>query len=163
VHSIERLGEADFPYFSALLDDWWGGRNMRAMLPRLWFKDFGDTSFVARDETGRPVGFLVGFASPSQAGRAYVHFIGVDPETRKSGVGKSLYRHFFELCANRGLDYVEAVTHPNNSVSLAFHEAMGFSALASNGGIEQPTQAQGFDDYDGEGEPRVVMRRLVDH
>lgn len=60
VIGITELTEVDFDYLSPRLDAWWGGRSMSAMLPRLWFKHFSETSFVARDEGGRPVGFLVG-------------------------------------------------------------------------------------------------------
>lgn len=29
-----------------VIDDWWGGRQMAQLLPRLFFEHFSDTSFV---------------------------------------------------------------------------------------------------------------------
>ena len=49
----------------AVLDEWWGGREMRAMLPRMFFDHFEDTCFVAEDD-GRLMGFLAGFLSQSR-------------------------------------------------------------------------------------------------
>ena len=39
--------EADHPVVSAVVDEWWGGRKMRAILPRLWFRHFAGTSWIA--------------------------------------------------------------------------------------------------------------------
>ena len=58
---------------------------MVPMLPRLWFKDFNHLSLVALDDYGdSPLGFLVGYVSPSNQTKAYVHFIGTDPMQRFS-------------------------------------------------------------------------------
>ena len=56
--------DADHPVVMAQVDDWWGGRRVRAMLPRLWFQHFAGTSWIAEGEDGRLLGFLVGFISP---------------------------------------------------------------------------------------------------
>lgn len=45
-----------------VVDAWWGGRQMAAMLPKLFFVHFRDTSFVA-EEDGEVVAFLCGFRS----------------------------------------------------------------------------------------------------
>src|SRR5687767_8363634 len=74
----------------AVLDEWWGGRRMVDMLPRLFFNHFRDTSFVAERE-GDLAGFLVGFLSQSEPQAAYIHFVGVSPEERGSGLGRKLY------------------------------------------------------------------------
>lgn len=155
--SIRQVEESDFDYFSPRINQWWGGRSMSAMVPRLWFKDFRDTSIVAEDETGKPVGFLVGYVSPNNRSKAYIHFVGVDPEYRGRGLGKSLYLRFREATLSAGCSEIHAVTAPVNNASLAFHEAMGFVVVEPNGTQSLPTQAQGVKDYDGPGEDRVLL------
>ena len=64
---------------------------MAAMLPKLFFVHFRDTSFVARTTTGL-AGFLCGFRSQTLADEAYIHFVGVDPERRGAGLGARALR-----------------------------------------------------------------------
>ena len=158
---ITQLMEADFDYLSPRLDEWWGGRSMSAMLPRLWFKHFSKTSFVARDEGGRPAGLLVGYVQNNDEATAYVHFIGVDPGHRGRGLGRRLYKHFEETIVSVGCSNIEAVTSPSNQQSLAFHEALGFVALEPDGSTVLPSDAQGVRDYDGVGESRVLLRKSL--
>jgi len=158
---ITQLTEADFDYLSPRLDEWWGGRSMSAMLPRLWFKHFSETCFAARDDGGRPVGFLVGYVQNNSEATAYVHFIGVDPAQRGGGLGRQLYRHFEEKVVSVGCSKIEAVTSPSNQNSLAFHEALGFVAVEPNGTTALPSEAQGVRDYDGAGEDRVLLRKSL--
>jgi ribosomal protein S18 acetylase RimI-like enzyme len=120
---------------------------MRAMLPRLFFEHFHDTSFVAED--GHELcGFLVGFVSPANRQDAYVHFVGVDPARRRSGLGRELYERFFALARDDGRSRVRAVTAPVNEGSIAFHRRLGFSAR------EVP-------DYDGPASAKVVLERTL--
>jgi len=126
----------------AVVDEWWGGRAMAAMLPKLFFVHFRDTSFVA-EEDGQLAGFLCGFRSQTFPDEAYIHFVGVDPSRRGSGLGRTLYERFFDAVASRTT--VRAVTSPANGGSVAFHQALGFE-------IERVDPA-----YDGAGEPRVLL------
>jgi predicted GNAT superfamily acetyltransferase len=131
-----------------VLDEWWGGRDMVDMLPRLFFIHFRDTSFVAeRDD--ELAAFLVGFLSQSAPDEAYVHFVGVSPSERGTGLGRELYERFFAAARAQGRTRVRCVTSPVNSGSLAFHAALGFEP--------GPQQA----DYDGPGEDRVVLSRML--
>ena len=61
---------------------------MAAMLPKLFFVHFRDTSFVAEDDAAL-AGFLCGFRSQTLDDEAYVHFVGVDPPPRGSGSAAS--------------------------------------------------------------------------
>ncbi|HET6696211.1 MAG TPA: GNAT family N-acetyltransferase [Gaiellaceae bacterium] len=133
---------------AAVLDEWWGGRRMVDMLPRLFFTHFRETSFVA-ERDGKLAGFLVGFLSQSDLEAAYVHFVGVSPEERGSGLGRELYEHFFEAARSHGRHTVSCVTSPANAGSLAFHQAIGFEASEPKAG------------YDGPGEDRVVLTRSL--
>jgi ribosomal protein S18 acetylase RimI-like enzyme len=128
---------------------WWGGREMAPMLPKLFFLHFEGTSFVAEREDGALAGFLVGFLSQTDPEEAYVHFIGVAPAERGSGVGRDLYETFFETARSHGRTIVRCVTSPVNEASVAFHEALGFE-------VERVAR-----DYDGPGEDRVLLIRRV--
>ncbi len=41
---------SDYEPILSVLNDWWGGRNMSDMLPKLFFVHFRETSFVAESE-----------------------------------------------------------------------------------------------------------------
>ncbi len=138
---------ADHARVIAVVDAWWGGRAMAAMLPRLFFVHFRDTTFVA-EEGGELAGFLCGFRSQTFADEAYIHFVGVDPARRGSGLGRTLYEQFFAAVAPRTV--VRAVTSPVNERSVAFHRALGFDV----DGVHR--------DYDGRGEPRVQLVKHLD-
>jgi ribosomal protein S18 acetylase RimI-like enzyme len=140
---VIRNAEAeDHARVAAVIDDWWGGRPMAAMLPKLFFVHFRDTSFVA-EENGELTGFLCGFRSQTFADEAYVHFVGVDPGRRGGGLGRELYGRFFAAVAPRST--VRAVTSPANERSIAFHRAIGFTVEAV------------AEDYDGRGAARVLF------
>ena len=161
MREISELKETDFAYISENLDSWWGGRNMVPMLPKLWFKDFSETSFVIRDENLRPIAFLVGYISQVDKTKAYVHFIGVDPKHRSDGLGRSLYEAFTTRALSLGASYIEAVTSPANTTSLRFHEAIGFMAKEPSGSLVFPTEASGHKDFDGIGEDRVLLSKRI--
>lgn len=161
MHEITELHESDFSYISQRLDSWWGGRMMSGMLPRLWFKDFASTSFVIRDEHPKPIAFLVGYIPSTDKGKAYVHFIGVDPDYRAKGIGRSLYQAFETRALELGAKRIEAVTSPLNTNSLKFHETLGFMAKEMDGALVLPTKSSGHQDFDGIGEDRVLLVKLL--
>jgi hypothetical protein len=43
---IRHISPADYSAIIAVLDEWWGGRQMSAMLPKLFFTHFCDTTFI---------------------------------------------------------------------------------------------------------------------
>ena len=134
---------------------------MAPMLPRLWFKDFASTSFVIRGDDSQPIAFLVGYVSQTDKTKSYVHFIGVDPEYRADGLGRLLYEAFATKALGLGANRIEAVTSPINASSLRFHESLGFMAIENSGDLVSPTQALGHKDFDGIGEDRVVLVKLL--
>ncbi len=81
--NIRPLTSDDHAPIIRVLDDWWGGRHMSDMLPKLFFTHFKNTSFIATAD-GDIAGFLVGFFSPAYVDEAYIHFVGVNPAHRKS-------------------------------------------------------------------------------
>lgn len=151
--NIRRLEEHDYAPVIGVIDEWWGGRPMAAMLPKLFFVHFRDTSFAA-EEQGNVIGFLAGFISRTYSGMAYIHFVGIHPNHRKRGLGRQLYERFFEAVRRRGCSCVRCVTSPVNNGSIAFHTAMGFQVENITG------QHQGVPctiHYDGNEEHRVLF------
>jgi ribosomal protein S18 acetylase RimI-like enzyme len=123
--TIRNAEPSDYGRISPLVDHWWGGREMRALLPRLFFEHFRETSFVA-EEDGELVGFLNGFLSQTFPDEAYIHFVGVRPDRRGSGLASDLYEQFFAVARAHGRSLVRCVTSPVNEGSVAFHRALGF-------------------------------------
>jgi ribosomal protein S18 acetylase RimI-like enzyme len=117
---------------------------MAPMLPKLFFLHFEGTSFVA-EEGEDLVGFLIGFLSQTADDEAYIHFVGVAPEHRGEGLGRTLYERFFDEVRAQGRTSVRCVTSPVNQESVAFHEALGFE-------VDRLVE-----DYDGPGEDRVLL------
>jgi ribosomal protein S18 acetylase RimI-like enzyme len=150
---IRNVQPSDYTPIICVLNEWWGGRKMSNMLPKLFFVHFRDTSFIAETDY-KIIGFLIGFLSQSHPEEAYIHFVGVHPEFRKQGVGFALYERFFQTVQELGRDRVKCVTSPINQDSIAYHLRMGFEAEPSE------TQENGMPyhaDYDGIGEHRVLF------
>jgi len=158
---FRRPTEADHAPIVALVDEWWGGRRMRDLLLRLWFQHFTGTSWIAEDDEGRLLGFLVGFISPDHPDTAYVHMIATNPNRRRSGLGAALYRRFFDDVGGRGVRRVRAITWPGNRVSVGFHRSMGFRVV-DGPGTQNLYGTPAVPDYDGDGEDRVVFVREIE-
>jgi len=155
---LRRPVEADHPVLVGQVDDWWGGRKMHELLPRLWFQHFTSTSWVAEDADGRLVGFLVGFVSPDRPDEAYIHMVGTSPNHRRAGLGRTLYERFFDDMRGLGIRRVKAVTWPGNQVSVRFHRAMGF-VPADGPGTQNLYGTSAYPDYDADGDDRVAFSR----
>ncbi|MEO5632407.1 GNAT family N-acetyltransferase [Gaiella sp.] len=142
---IRHANPSDYGRVIQHVNAWWGGRDMAPMLPKLFFLHFEGTSFVAEDDEGKLVAFLIGFLSQTDPEEAYIHFVGVAPSHRGSGIGRELYGRFFEVVANEGRTRVRCVTSPVNEGSVAFHESLGF------------VSERVAEDYDGPGQDRVLF------
>ena len=155
---FRRPTEADHARVVGQVDDWWGGRRMHEILPRLWFQHFTGTSWVVEDADGRLVGFLVGFISPDHPTDAYIHMVGTSPNHRRSGLGRALYERFYEDAKAAGARRVTAITWPGNRVSVGFHRAMGFEP-ADGPGTQNLYGTPAYADYDADGDDRVAFSR----
>lgn len=158
ITEIRSVRSTDYDRVIAVVDDWWGGRHMAEMLPRLFFTHFAKTSFVAEDDDGELAGFIVGFLSQAAPDEAYVHFVGVAPEHRGSGLGRRLYERFFEAARAADRHVVRAVTSPVNRVSIGAHQALGFEVVAG------PAEQDGVPmhpDYDGPDGDRVLFVKRI--
>jgi GNAT superfamily N-acetyltransferase len=150
--------EADYSAIIGVVDEWWGGRRMRAMLPRLWFQHFTATSWIIEAADGRLAGFVVAFVSQDDPTTGYVHMIAADPNRRRAGLGRALYERVFEDLRRRGVRRVKAVTWPGNRVSVDFHRSIGFR-VDDGPGTMRLYGTPAYPDYDGDGEDRVVFIR----
>ncbi len=130
---------------------------MVALLPRLFFQHFNDTSWVKEDD-GEIVGFLVGFRSQTYGDTGYIHFVGVHPSYRSKGLGGQLYQQFFQAMRNNGRHIVEVITSPINRGSIAFHTRLGFTIVPGDGLLDAVPVHR---NYDGRGGDRVIFRKVL--
>lgn len=152
--NIRNIIPQDYNIIKIHLNEWWDGRQISHLLPKLFFDHFSNTSFII--EEGQIVtGFIIGFLSQDHPHKAYVHFVGVNPTSRKNGIGKSLYQHFFNIVQRQGIKEVECITSPANKTSICFHQKIGFSI--KNGDKTNEEGVSFFLDYDGQGDDRVLF------
>jgi ribosomal protein S18 acetylase RimI-like enzyme len=159
--SFRRPAEADYPAIVRVIDDWWGGRKMDVLLPRLWLQHFTGTSWLAETPDGLLAGFLIGFHSPDQPDAAYCQLIATNPNLRRRGLGHALYERFFDDARRVGRREVRAITWPGNRASIAFHRALGFEVVVGPGSQNlygAPAQAG----YDFDREDRTILVRRLD-
>lgn len=145
------LRESDHGTIVSVVDEWWGGRRISEKLPRLFFRYFGEMSFVG-EEDGALIAFLVGFTGDGE--EAYIHFAGVHPEHRGRGLGRRMYEMFFETARKRGCERVRCITSPVNRASISFHTVMGFGIEPGDREVDGVSV---HSDYDGDGKEKVVF------
>jgi N-acetylglutamate synthase-like GNAT family acetyltransferase len=150
---MRAVRSSDYTNIISVLNDWWQGRQMTDMLPKLFFDHFQDTSFIV-EENDQLIGFLVGFLSQTKSKEAYIHFVGVHPNYRKHGIGRTLYETFFKKVKIHGIEKVRCVTSPVNKSSIAYHMKLGFDMEKGD------TNTEGLEvhlNYDGIGQDRVLF------
>jgi predicted GNAT superfamily acetyltransferase len=147
---IRHAQPSDYGRVIQHVNAWWGGREMAPMLPKLFFLHFEATSFVAERKDGTIAGFICGFLSQTRDDEAYVHFVGVAPGERGSGLGRALHERLAAVAREHGRSVIRCVTGPGNEDSIAFHRALGFT-------VDRQVQ-----DYDGPGQDRVLLVRRLD-
>lgn len=129
---LRRPLEDDYAGITRMVDDWWDGKVVQGLLPRLWFRHFAGTSWIAEnvDEQGRHrlAGFLVGFVSQHVPGVGVIQAVGVDPNYRRSGIGTALVERYFVDAREASATVVETVFWPGNRRGLLFLAALGFRA-----------------------------------
>ncbi len=155
---IRKALSSDHPRIMEVMPEWWGGRDLRPMLPRLFLVHFNDTSLIAEDR-GMLAGFLVGFLSSSRSDEAYIHFVGVHPAHRNQGLARALYTRFFDMCRLNGRTAVRSCTSPVNRGSISFHRRLGF--LPEEGDAEDRGVPVTLD-YNRPGDAKVLFRKRLD-
>lgn len=145
--NTRNISEEDYYKVINVLNDWWGGRQMTHLLPRLFFEHFQSTSFIVEDNKVLSA-FLIGFVSQTDPNEAYIHFVGVNPKHRKNGLARELYKLFFTKVRNLGCNTVRCITSPTNEGSISFHNSLGFSVSLSK-------------DYAGLGQDRIIFTKDI--
>ena len=142
----------------SVMPEWWDGRDLTSMLPKVFFIHFHNTIFIAEVEN-ELVGFLVGFLSQSEDNVGYIHFVGVHPDFRKAGIGRRLYHQFYEFCRVNDRSTIKSCTSPINKLSIDFHSRMGFITESGDGTIDGVVVTK---DYLGKNGPKVLFKKELD-
>ncbi|MET9848590.1 diaminobutyrate acetyltransferase [Streptomyces ossamyceticus] len=122
----------------------------------LWCRDFADTSAVARDETGEPVGFVTGYVRPERPDTLLVWQVAVDETHRGRGLAGALLDGLAARVARQhALTAVETTITPGNTASERL-----FAAFAERHGatVERTVLFEAGDFPDGPHEPEVLHR-----
>ena len=158
--AFRRPTEDDHDAVVRRIDDWAGGRSARHQLPRLWFRHFTGTSWVAVRGDGRPVGIGIGFVSPDDPATALLHLVAVDPRHRRRGIGRELVTRFVADAIQRDVATIRTTAWPDDRPTIAFLEAVGFSIIEGPGGQRlygTPARA----DFDEPGDDRAELQLVV--
>lgn len=150
--------EADQPRIVGLVDEWFGGRRVRHLVVRAWFRHVASTSWLAEDEDGAPIGFLIGYRSQDHPDEAVLHLVGVHPSHRRRGVGRAMIESFLADAAAGGARTVIALAWPGDPIPIAFFRALGFRP-DDGPGSQNLYGTAAFPDYEADGEDRIVFVR----
>jgi GNAT superfamily N-acetyltransferase len=154
---IRNSKPSDHQRIILVIKDWWGGRDLTWMLPKLFLVHFCDTSFIIEKEE-ELTAFLIGFLSQSKANEGYIHLVGVHPNYREMGLGEFLYHRFFQICKANNRDTIRSCTSPVNKGSIQFHKKIGFDILKGNAEVEG---VQVSLDYNHSGDHKVLFQKKI--
>ncbi|MEV7278864.1 diaminobutyrate acetyltransferase [Streptomyces sp. NPDC093111] len=124
----------------------------------LWCRDFADTTAVARDASGRPVGFVTGYLRPEAPRTLFVWQVAVEDSHRGTGVAGALLDALSaRVAAEHGLSLVEATVTPGNVASdrLFRSYARRHGAVVTREVLFPPAA---FPPADASHEPEVLYR-----
>ncbi|MDH6698445.1 diaminobutyrate acetyltransferase [Streptomyces griseoviridis] len=122
----------------------------------LWCRDFAATTVVARDEDGRPVGFVTGYVRPDRPHTLLVWQVAVDETHRGRGLAGTLLDGLAaRTAAELGVTTVETTITPGNTASERL-----FASFAERHGARLEREVLfGTDLFpDGPHEPEVLHR-----
>ena len=153
-----QLRPDDHDFIVSVVDEWWGGRTVHPLLPRLFAEHFNSTSSVIVDNEVI-IAFLIGFRSQSHLDTGYIHFVGVHPAYRQQSLGRQLYTHFFDQMRSLGCTQVQCITSPSNKVSIGFHFKMGFEIVNGNMINDDVSVSR---NHAGEGQHRVIFTKSIE-
>ena len=151
--TIRNSKPSDHQQIISVMKDWWEGRDLTWMLPKLFLVHFCNTSFII-EKGDSLTAFLIGFLSQSKINEGYIHLVGVHPNYRGVGIGAFLYHRFFKICKENNRDTVRSCTSPVNKGSIAFHGKIGFNILKGNAEIDD---VQVSLDYNHPGDTKVLF------
>ncbi len=141
----------------SVMKDWWDGRDLTWLLPKLYLDHFCNTSFIV-EKKDILKGFLIGFMSPANINEGYIHFVGVHPEYHGMGIGKYMYEQFFDICKKNNRDIIRSCTSHVNKGSIAFHTKIGFKILPGDAEIEGLPVTLAYNKPD---DPKVLFEKKL--
>ncbi|MFL5778076.1 MAG: GNAT family N-acetyltransferase [Chloroflexota bacterium] len=148
----------DHPAVAEVVDEWSGGRRVRARLPRLWLEHFGSTSWVAETDSGRLAGFLVGFVSPDRPTEGVIHLLAIDPNDVGRDVDRDLVEQFAACVRDQGVTRLVTVLPPDDRRAIDRWRALGW-VLDEGPGTARIWGVPARPDHDGPGEDRAILSR----
>jgi ribosomal protein S18 acetylase RimI-like enzyme len=157
---IRNVIEADFIQISHIAEKCKPMTIMNNSTYHIFTKHFKNTSFVVEDIDGNLIGFLLGFISQNNPKEGYIHLLCIDLKLRREGIAKNLVKNFIKTVSDKGCKKVVLVTKPQNKISIKFYNKMGFIPYKSNQ-IVQIEDMDVFKDYDGPGEDKIVLFKLI--
>jgi ribosomal protein S18 acetylase RimI-like enzyme len=155
-----RPTDADHGAVIRRIDDWAGGRTARQLLPRLWFRYFTGTSWVAAREDGRVVGIAVGYISQDDPTVAVLHVVAIDPRDRRKGIGSELAARFLRDAAAHDATTARTTAWADDRPTIRFLEAIGFH-LVEPPGRQRLYGTPAVADYDAPGDDRAELERSL--
>jgi ribosomal protein S18 acetylase RimI-like enzyme len=138
------------------LDAWTGSRTLRSQMPRLWFRHFSGTCWLAEREAGSLAGFAVGFVSADRPLQAVLHVVAVDPNLRRRGVGRALVERLAASVRERGATQLEAIVWAGDPGAIGFLRALGFTS-DDGPGTTPIYGTPAFADYDADGDDKARL------
>lgn len=87
-----------------------------------------DHRYVALDDTGKPLGWVAASAVSDRCAYSGVieHSVYVDPHAHGRGVGRALIEQLITAAEAAGIWTIQTGIFPENTASLALHQAVGF-------------------------------------
>jgi len=155
--TIRNSKPSDQQRIISVMKDWWGGRDLTWMLPKLFLVHFCNTSFII-EKGDNLTAFLIGFLSQSNVNEGYIHLVGVHPDYRGIGLGEFLYHRFFQICKENNRDTIRSCTSPVNKGSIEFHKKVGFNILKGNAEVDS---IQVSLDYNGPNDQKVLFEKKI--
>ncbi|MEU9410977.1 diaminobutyrate acetyltransferase [Streptomyces sp. NPDC048281] len=119
---LDRPGTTDGAEMWQLVRDSSGLDHNSSYFYLLWCRDFADTSIVARDVSGRLLGFVAGFRRPVAPHTLFVWQIAVTAEHRGRGLGARMLESLVNRSEAR-ITAIEASLTPDNSASAALFDS----------------------------------------
>ena len=160
VIDYRRPTDADHDAIVRRFDDWAGGRTARQLLPRLWFRHFTGSSWIAARDDGRVIGIAIGFLGQATRGR------GAPRDRRRSappaaGRRMELVARFVRDAATHGATTVRTTAWADDRPTIRFLEAVGFRL------VEPPDRQRLYGmpavaDYDAPGDDRAELERSLE-
>ena len=155
IPEISQCTRQDYNQILDELQDFWDGRDTRALHHPMLINEFRNSAFVIR-VGAKVVAYLFGFVSQVEP-VGYVHLIAVRASARRRGLGQELFRHFVDFARGHGCRHVKAITTPSNLASIKFHRSLGMQLLGESNTEGVPV----IHDYAGLHEPRVVFWKVI--